>query len=142
MTTLEKARATFSSDRYATDVTGITIENIGQHEALCTLALDNRHYNARGVAMGGVLFTLADFAAAVAANSEDLDSDCLPWVSLNSTIHFLAPGSGLLKASCKAVKHGRTTALYITTITAGEGTEKARNIAVIETTMLRAIPIQ
>ena len=140
MTTLEKARAIFSTDRYATDITGITIENIGKHESLCSLVLDSRHVNARGVAMGGVLFTLADFAAAVAANSEDLDRDCLPWVSLNSTIHFLAPGSGQLTACCKAVKHGRTTALYRTTVIADEGTEKARNVAVIETTMLRAIP--
>ena len=85
----ETARLTFADDHYATSLTGIDIEHVGNHKAECSLALDNRHRNARGAAMGGVLFTLADFAAAIAANSECLGSGELRWVSLNASSSWL-----------------------------------------------------
>ncbi|MBQ8703488.1 MAG: PaaI family thioesterase [Bacteroidales bacterium] len=125
----EKAREVFASDRYAA-LTGIVIDAVGTDEATCSLTLDERHLNARGVAMGGVLFTLADFAAAVAANRE------LCWVSLDSSIHFLAPATGNgLTAHCIALKKGRTTALFQTTITRSDN---GKTVAIAETTMIKA----
>lgn len=127
-----EAREVFNQDRFAAD-SGIAIESVGEQTAVCCLDAEERHCNARGVVMGGALFTLADFAAAVAANSNDLK--CLKWVSLGATIHYLAPArQGRLEACCTAVKHGRTTALYNSTITDGDG----RKVAVVETTMIRA----
>lgn len=127
---LQLARSVFADDRFAA-LSGITIETLGHHEACCSLALDERHLNARGVAMGGVLFTLADFCAAIAANSE-----CLPelhWVSLDSNIHFLAPARGRLTAHCTALKAGRSTALFQTQI---ESLDLGKTVAVVETTMI------
>ena len=128
----DTARKVFAGDNYAR-LTGVEIVSAGDGEAVCSLALDERHRNARGVVMGGVLFTLADFAAAVAANSDTLEN--LQWVSLDSTIHFLAPATGdKLKATCKALKQGRTTALYQTVI---ESLDNGKHVAIVETSMIR-----
>lgn len=86
------ARSVFSDDRFATEATGIVIDHLDSHTAQCSLSLDGRHRNARGVAMGGVLFTLADFATAVAANSDCLsDGGDLHWVSLLIPMSIFLP---------------------------------------------------
>lgn len=127
------ARKVFLQDRYATELTGIVVDSVGNHEASCSLAVDGRHCNARGAVMGGVLFTLADFCVAVAANSDTLEE--LHWVSLDSNIHFLSPALGNnLVAHCVALKTGRTTSLYQTQI---ESPDSSKRIAIVETTMVR-----
>ena len=61
-----------------------------------------------GAVMGGVYFTLADFAFAVAANWQKLGT-----VSLNSEIAFLGSAKGdRLTAEAFCVKDGRTTSYY------------------------------
>ena len=135
MTLTEQARTVFASDRYATELTGIQIDLVAVHEAHCSLALEGHHRNARGVAMGGALFTLADLAAAVAANPDCLSDGDLHWVSLDATIHFLAPALGNgLKATCSPLKLGRSTALFQTII---ESPDNSKRIAIVETTMVR-----
>ena len=127
----EHARNAFRDDRFAAQA-GISIVAVGTHEATCHLTLGEHHRNARGAAMGGVLFTLADFAAAAAANSECLDN--LQWVSLDSTIHYLSPAfGGTLEARCTALKAGRTTALFQTEI---DNLDDGKRIAIVETTMI------
>ena len=135
MNPTEQARPVFAADRYATELTGIQIDLVADHEAHCSLTLEAHHHNARGVAMGGVLFTLADFAAAVAANTDCLADGDLHWVSLDANIHFLSPALGNgLKATCSPLKLGRTTALYQTLI---ESPDNGKRIAIVETTMIR-----
>ena len=68
MPTLDELKARFAADRYATEVTGAEILSAEPRHAVCTLSLRPEHLNAAGTPMGGVLFTLADFAFAVAAN--------------------------------------------------------------------------
>ena len=130
-----KAREVFAADRYATELTGIEIASAGDHEASCTLTLAARHCNARGVAMGGALYTLADFAAAIAANSDCLGSGDLHWVSLDATTHYLSPAplGARLSARSHALKHGRSTALYQTII---ESLDNGKTVAIVETTMV------
>ena len=132
--TLEQAKEIFSDDRYAIELTGVEIVEVGEHESVCTLAVDSRHRNARGAVMGGALYTLADFAAAVAANSAlDTHHPTLDWVSLDATVHYLSPALGdSLEARCTALKHGRSTALYQTVVTCD-----GRTVAMVETTMMR-----
>ena len=84
MTNLERANAYFANDKYATDVTGITITEVRKHYAKVELDLDERHYNAMGAVMGGVYFTMSDFAFAVASN---FDSE--PVVTLGSHAIFM-----------------------------------------------------
>lgn len=128
------AKKVFADDRYATELTGAEIAAMGEHEATCTLTINADHCNARGVAMGGALYTLADFCAAVAANS-DLQAP-LQWVSLDATIHYLAPvqAGTVLTAHATALKHGRTTALYQTII---ESLDSGKRIAIVETSMVK-----
>ena len=130
-----RAREVFAADRYATELTGIEIASAVDHEATCTLTLAAKHCNARGVAMGGVLYTLADFAAAIAANSDCLGSGDLHWVSLDATAHYLSPAplGARLAARSHALKHGRSTALYQTII---ESLDNGKTVAIVETTMV------
>jgi len=139
MTLTDIARHVFIKDRFALH-TGIEITNVEPHTAACCLQLDQRHRNARGAVMGGVMFTLADFAAAVAANSDSLTEEAagtdtppeLHWVSLNANIHWLANATGdKLTALSQPIKHGRSTALYHTVISSD-----GRVVATVDTTMM------
>lgn len=107
MNEIEKVRKIFENDRYATE-NGAIIEEIGDHYAKCSLELNSRHKNAMGAVMGGVPFTLADFAFAVASNWQKPGT-----VSLSSNIAFLgtAKGSKLI-AEAACVKDGRSTCYY------------------------------
>lgn len=107
MKTLEEVRKIFEGDRFATE-NGAVIEEIGEHSAVCSLVLTPSHRNAMGAVMGGVYFTLADFAFAVAANWEKMGC-----VSLHSDISFLGAAKGerlIAKAVC--IKNGKRTACY------------------------------
>lgn len=65
--TLKKVQERFKNDRFATD-NGAVIEEVGEGYARCVMSLDEHHYNAVGSVMGGAVFTVADFAFAVASN--------------------------------------------------------------------------
>ena len=107
MNEIEKVRKIFENDRFATE-NGAIIEEIGDHYAKCSLELNSKHKNAMGAVMGGVPFTLADFAFAVASNWQKPGT-----VSLSSNIAFLgtARGSKLI-AEATCVKNGRSTCYY------------------------------
>ncbi len=97
----------FENDRFATE-NGAVIDEVDKGYAKCSLKIEDRHRNAMGAVMGGVYFTLADFALAVASNWEKMGS-----VSLNSEIAYLSPAKGerlIAEASC--IKNGRTTGYY------------------------------
>lgn len=97
----------FAKDRFAT-CNGAVIDEVGEHYAKCSLKLEDIHRNAMGAVMGGVYFTLADFAFAVAANWQQLGT-----VSLSSEIAYLSSARGdSLTAEAFCVKDGRTTCYY------------------------------
>lgn len=130
-----KARETFANDLYATAVTGIEIDKAEEGFARCALTLTVQHRNAMGAVMGGVIFTLADFAFAIAANSYCLSEDKpLAWVSLGSNIQYLAQAKGnRLIAETSCVKHGRSTCVYSISVE----DENENRIAIITTTGMR-----
>ena len=97
----------FEKDRFAAE-TGAVIDEIDDRYARCSLTLEAKHKNALGAVMGGVYFTLADFAFAVASNWQ---GDTM--VSLNSQIAYLGAAKGnMLIAEAVCLKDGRTTAYY------------------------------
>ncbi len=105
--TLEEVRAFFAKDRFAGEI-GAVIDEIGDYYAKCSINLDDRHKNAVGGVMGGVYFTLADFAFAVATNIKEQGT-----VSLNASIAFLGPVKGeMLIAEAHCIKEGKTTSYY------------------------------
>ena len=108
MTNLEKAQEFFGKDTYATETTGIKIEEVADHFAVCTLEINDSHKNAYGGVMGGAIFTLADYTFAVASNFNSVQT-----VSLSSNISFISMAKGKkLIAKSNLIKDGRSTCLY------------------------------
>ena len=105
--TIDEVRERFSHDRFAT-VNGAVVDEIEEGYAKCSMVLNDTHRNALGAVMGGAIFTLADFAFAVASNWNKN-----PQVSLNASISFLgrAKGSKLI-AVARKIKEGRKTCYY------------------------------
>ena len=121
MTPLEEANAYFSKDRFATE-NGAEIIELGQDYAVCRMTLTDRHRNALGNVMGGAVFTIADFAFAVASNFKKK-----PAVSTVSQITFLRPAQGdTLYARAEKVREGRTSLYYEVSVTDSAGRLVAR----------------
>lgn len=126
MRDIEKVRRFFEGDRYAVEVTGVKIDEVDDCYSKCSLELDKRHYGAHGQVMGGVMFTLADFAFAVATNTSESFT-----ATADSHISYLTSTKGKkLFAECRKVKEGRKLCFYEITITDDLGAK----IAVISTT--------
>ena len=118
--TLAEVRERFLMDRFATE-NGAVIDSIGPRTAVCSMKVSDSHRNAYGSVMGGALFTLADFAFAVAANW----NDCLH-VSRTNTITFLSmPKGDTLYAEAVCLKEGGSTCLYKVTVRDSEGRDAA-----------------
>ena len=108
---IEKVREFFENDRFAV-TNGAYIDEIGDKSAVVSMAIESRHRNAVDTVMGGAVFTLADFAFAVAANHEKVGT-----VSLSANISFLKASRGSkLIARAECVRDGRTTCYYRVTI--------------------------
>ena len=106
--TLEEVRARFTDDRFATE-NGAVIEEIKEGYARCTLDITPRPLNA-----GGAIFTLADFAFAVAANWNQPRIH----VSLTSQITYLGAARGQkLIAEARIAKEGRSTCYCLVDVT-------------------------
>ncbi len=114
MGTLDEAREIFSKDRYATVLSGAVIDEIGDDYAKCSMKLTQDHRNAYGGIMGGAIYTLADFAFAVASN---YGKDCAT-VSLTGQANFMAASSGNeLIAEAKLLKDGKRNSFFEVTVT-------------------------
>lgn len=108
MNTIEEVRDFFEKDRFATE-NGAVIDEIGDHNAICSLKITDTHRNAMGGVMGGVHCMLSDFAFAVASNWQNPGT-----VALNMSITFYGVAKGeRLVAEAKLVKDGRSTCFYI-----------------------------
>ena len=109
MSRLEEAREMFAKDLYATKLSGITIEEVGENYSKCAMKLTDDHKNAYGGIMGGAIYTLADLAFAVASNFDSPAST----VSLVGTATFLSMTRGsILYAEASLIKDGKTNCFY------------------------------
>ncbi len=118
---LAQTRVFFRSDRFATECAGAEILEIGERYAKCALTVAPQHCNAIGRPMGGVVFTLADFCFAVAANHETHST-----VSQAAQVTFLGAAKGrTLIAEARCIRSGRTTCLYQVEIADELGTQVA-----------------
>lgn len=120
---VESAREFFYKDKFAVD-TGITLDELSEDEAICSLNLNDNHRNAYGGVMGGVIFTLADFAFAVLSNQIHQLT-----VAQQVDIHYLAAPKGdklIAKATCR--KSGRTSSIVNVDISDDTGRDVAQFI--------------
>jgi len=91
-------RRFFLGDRYAA-AAGVKLVEVRPGYARARMTIADRHLNGVDVAQGGALFTLADFAFAVACNSHGPVA-----VAVNVSISFLAAGlPGPLVAEAREV---------------------------------------
>ena len=80
------------------------VERVEEDLVICRLALNDSHRNAQGAVMGGVTFTLGDFAFAVFANRHEIST-----VSLSASISYLGVAKGgELIATVTPIKEGRS----------------------------------
>ncbi|MDE5853799.1 MAG: PaaI family thioesterase [Ruminococcus sp.] len=108
---LQEVREVFRGDKFATE-NGMVIDEIGNHYAKCSVELTEIHRNAMGGVMGGVHFTLADFAFAVAANWQHMGT-----VALSTDVAFIGVVKGdILTAEAVLVKDGRSVCCYHITV--------------------------
>ena len=113
----QRAINEFSADRYAISTTGVVIEKVDVNYSVCSLKIEDKHLNTNGGVMGGAIFTLADYAFGVAANTPV--SNC---VTLSANVNFTRPSKGpILYAVAKCVKDGRRICFFEVNVTDAEG---------------------
>ena len=113
MATIEEVRERFSHDRYAA-LSGAYIEEIGEYYARCSMKITPDHRNAYGAVMGGAIYTLADYAFAVASNH----GKEFVTVSVVGQISFMSRSKGsVLYAEARLIKDGRSSCFYEVTVT-------------------------
>ena len=107
---IEDIRAYFADDEFARKCLGATIDDYDFETGIATVSMeiDDRHHNAQGFVMGGVFFSLADYALAVASNVNQP-----PSASTNSSIaHMRRVKGNTLKAVAHPDKLGRNLAFF------------------------------
>lgn len=123
--TLAEIEAVFAGDRFATQAAGCTVVEGSWGHAVCEMELADIHRNAMGNVMGGAIFTLADFALAIACNIGET-----PSVSVDHAISFMRSTKGkklIARATCE--KPGTHLAFYTVEITDDLGKLIARMAA-------------
>ncbi len=117
---VEEAKEYFKNDKFAYN-SGMVLEDLGEDFSLCSMDLDDRHLNANGGIMGGVMFTLADLAFAALSNNIHR-----PTVAQQVSINYLAAPKGKkLIARAELLKSGRSSTIIQVKIT----DETGRDIA-------------
>lgn len=112
----------FEKDKFA-KMAGAVVEEISEGEIVCTLRLNDNHLNAGGIVQGGAVFTLADFAFAIASNLEDLkaDSEAITITQSSSIIFFRPAGGDRLIAKTACLQRGRKISVYRVSVTDNSG---------------------
>lgn len=112
----------FSNDTFSVRQLGAKIEAAEDGYARCSLEPDERHQNAAGSVMGGVIFSLADFAFAVAANSKS----ARVVTQSASTVFLSSPKCSRMIAEASCIKRGRNLCCYDITVSDDVGTPVAK----------------
>lgn len=122
---IEEVRAYFGQDRFASEACGCEVLEAAHGHSVCAFDIDERHMNAQGHIMGGAIFTLADFALAIACNMGEKAT-----VAISNTIEYfsVAKGSRLI-ATADADKSGRSVGFYTVEVADDLGTRVARMTA-------------
>lgn len=98
---IDEAREFFKQDKFAGNA-GAVLEELEEDYCICSLLLKDEHRNAYGGVMGGVIFTLADFAFAVLSNNIHSLT-----VAQNVNILYLSAPKGdklIAKATCRKME--------------------------------------
>jgi len=121
---VDEAREFFQGDVFA-GKNGIVIDELSEDGCVCSMEIGKDHKNAAGAVMGGAIFTLADFACAVAANNIHRIT-----VIQNVSINFLSVAKeGRLLARTECIKDGKKSCVYNVDVTDDGGRRIAQYTA-------------
>lgn len=113
---LKELQEQYKNDRFATTA-GCEIVEADSDKVICEMPISDGLLNALGGVMGGAIFTLADFAFAVASNLNGV-----PSVAIESNIRFYSAIKGnKLIAVCKTDKDGKNLGHYTVDVTDDSG---------------------
>ena len=102
----------FARDRYAKH-SGIELVSVSPGQAVAQMPIQACHLNALGSVQGGAIFTLADFAFAVASNAHGTVA-----VGINVSITYLkAVSAGTLRAEARELAVNPKLGSYTVNIT-------------------------
>lgn len=120
--TAEELGAFFKSDTFASQQAGCRIVEGWKGHGVAEMKIKPCHLNAQGHVMGGAVFTLADYAFAVAAMCGQAAA-----VSLSSTIEFMRSTQGIkLIATCDVDRSARRVGFYTIEVTDDTGERIAK----------------
>lgn len=106
----------FKKDTFAQEC-GIELVEAGPGHAKVRMAIQPRHLNAMGIVHGGAVFTLADFAFAVASNAYGTIA-----VAINTTLSIIkASSSGTLYAEAIEESKNPKLGMYTVKVTNDDG---------------------
>jgi acyl-CoA thioesterase len=104
---MDRIKAFLENDRFARHA-GIELLEASPGRARARMALHEKHLNGVGIAHGGAIFTLADFAFAAASNAHGTVA-----VAINAHISFVkAVSGGVLTAEAREVARGAKLGTY------------------------------
>ncbi|MBR3233999.1 MAG: PaaI family thioesterase [Atopobiaceae bacterium] len=122
---IEEVRDYFGNDRFASEACGCEVIEASFGHSVCAFTIGPQHMNAQGHVMGGAIFTLADFALAIACNIGEK-----PTVSVQSSIEYFSMAKGTrLIATADVDKSGRSLGFYTVEVTDDLGNRIARMTA-------------
>ncbi|WP_319540351.1 hotdog fold thioesterase [uncultured Methanospirillum sp.] len=105
---MDDATSFLNADPFSREL-GIRLINASPGEATLHLDITGRHLNSHGTVHGGVIFSLADVAFAVASNTSGI-----PAVAINTSITYMkAATSGTLVAEAKEFSSNPKLGSYI-----------------------------
>jgi acyl-CoA thioesterase len=109
---MDDITAFFTNDHFAAGC-GVELVSAAPGHAIARMHIETRHHNAIGTAQGGAIFTLADFAFAVASNSHGTVA-----LAANVSITYMkAVRAGLLTAEAKEISTNPRLGSYTVTVT-------------------------
>lgn len=112
----QELKRIFKGDKYA-ELSNIELLTAAPGHATAKMTLHPHHLNALKTVQGGAIFTLADFAFAVACNSHGTMA-----VALDVSIVFMkAATTGILWAEAKEISKNFKVGLYVVDIKDDQG---------------------
>lgn len=114
----EKQRERMLADKFICDLLGVELVEAGVGTARAELTLRPEHMNGVGVCQGGVLFSIADYAFAVACNYAEE-----PVLGIEVSISYCkSVKTGKIIAEAKEIARSRSTAVAEIRVTDEAGT--------------------
>ena len=129
MESLEEISAFFAHDRFASICLGAKIDSFDFEtgEATVSMDIEDRHLNGHDIVMGGVYFTLADFALAISSNVNQP-----PGSSISNSINTMKACKGTrLIAHARPARAGRRLGFYTVDVFDDLGNHCARMTATV-----------